>query len=84
MAGCIVSLILETRYVAPACLQSFPSLVVERRRSEGEREREREDSFAGGLLARGEAKSESIRRLSSRHCEAIEPEALTFASDRPE
>lgn len=82
MAGCIVSLILETRYVAPACLQSFPSLVVERRRSEGERERE--DSLAGGLLARGEAKSESIRRLSSRHCEAIEPEALTFASDRPE
>lgn len=82
MAGCIVSLILETRYVAPACLQSFPSLVVERRRSE--EKREREDSLAGGLLARGEAKSESIRRLSSRHCEAIEPEALTFASDRPE
>lgn len=82
MAGCIVSLILETRYVAPACLQSFPSLVVERRRSEGERERE--DSLAGGLLARGEAKSESIRRLSSRRREAIEPEALTFASDRPE
>lgn len=82
MAGCIVSLILETRYVAPACLQSFLSLVVERRRSE--EKREREDSLAGGLLARGEAKSESIRRLSSRHCEAIEPEALTFASDRPE
>lgn len=82
MAGCIVSLILETRYVAPTCLQSFPSLVVERRRSE--EKREREDSLAGGLLARGEAKSESIRRLSSRHCEAIEPEALTFASDRPE
>lgn len=82
MAGCIVSLILETRYVAPACLQSFPSLVVERRRSE--EKREREDSLAGGLLARGEAKSESIRRLSSRRREAIEPEALTFASDRPE
>lgn len=82
MAGCIVSLILETRYVAPACLQSFPSLVVERRRSE--EKREREDSLAGGFLARGEAKSESIRRLSSRRREAIEPEALTFASDRPE
>lgn len=33
---------------------------------------------------RGEAKSESIRRLSSRRREAIELEALTFASDRPE
>ena len=51
---------------------------------QGEEKREREDSLAGGLLARGEAKSESIRRLSSRRREAIEPEALTFASDRPE
>lgn len=68
------------------CSRVFTVVPFTRRRVAEERreEEEEEDSLAGGLLARGEAKSESIRRLSSRRREAIELEALTFASDRPE
>lgn len=67
------------------CSRVFTVAPFTRRRvAQERREEEEEDSLAGGLLARGEAKSESIRRLSSRRREAIELEALTFASDRPE
>lgn len=67
------------------CSRVFTVVPFTRRRvAEERREEEEEDSLAGGLLAREEAKSESIRRLSSRRREAIELEALTFASDRPE